>query len=91
LLRRPTVEYRFGCPAYFSFKTPIEVEIRGFNLSLLERLAAQLVAAMNRIEGLADVKSSTEGGHPELQVTFNRERLAALGFNVNDVAGLGAG
>ena len=24
--------YRFGRPTYFSFKTPIEVEIRGFNL-----------------------------------------------------------
>ena len=32
------MKYRFGRPAYFSFKTPIEVEIRGFNLKLLRRL-----------------------------------------------------
>ena len=33
---------------------------------------------MEQIPGLADVKSSTEGGYPELQIRFNRERLANL-------------
>ncbi len=82
------LEYRFGRPAYFSFRTPIEVEIRGFNLSLLERLGDELVARMNRIEGLTDVKSSTEGGNPELQVRFDRARLASLGLTLADVAGV---
>ena len=58
--------YRFGRPSYFSFRTPIEVEIRGFNLRLLERLADDLVPACTQIPGLADIKSSTEGGNPEL-------------------------
>ena len=80
------LKYRFGRPSYFSFRTPIEVEIRGYNLRLLERLAAQVVAQMRRIEGLTDVKSSTEGGHPELHVDFDRQRLAALGMTVSDVA-----
>ena len=29
--RQEAMEYRFGRPAYFSFRTPIEVEIRGFS------------------------------------------------------------
>ena len=29
---RPAIVARFGRPSYFSFKTAIEVEIRGFNL-----------------------------------------------------------
>jgi HAE1 family hydrophobic/amphiphilic exporter-1 len=78
--------YRFGRPSYFSFKTPIEVEIRGFNLNLLGRLADDLVARMRRIPGLVDVKSSTEGGNPELQIRFDRDRLATFGYNVVDVA-----
>ena len=41
---------------------------------------------MRRIDGLADVRSSTEGGSPELHIDFNRERLAVLGLSVNDVA-----
>jgi HAE1 family hydrophobic/amphiphilic exporter-1 len=80
--------YRFGRPSYFSFKTPIEVEIRGYNLKLLVRLGDELMRRLGRIPGLADIKSSTEGGNPELQIRFNRERLAALGYNVNDVAAL---
>jgi HAE1 family hydrophobic/amphiphilic exporter-1 len=78
--------YRFGRPSYFSFKTPIELEIRGYNLSLLERLADEAVDELVRIPGLVDVKSSTEGGNPELQIRFNRERLAALGLSVQQVA-----
>ena len=82
------MSYRFGRPSYFSFRTPIEIEIRGFNLKLLERLAEELQTRLRAVSGLADIKSSTEGGNPELQIRFNRERLAALGYNVNDVAAL---
>jgi HAE1 family hydrophobic/amphiphilic exporter-1 len=82
----PIVASRFGRPTYFSFKTAIEVEIRGFNVELLERLARQIADQMRAIEGLADVKASTEGGHPELQVHLDRDRMAAYGFTVTEIA-----
>ena len=85
-LHASDMEVRFGRPSYFSFKTPIEVEIRGFNLKLLRRLAERVAAGMRRTRGLTDVESSTEGGTPELQVRFDRERLATLGLSVRDVA-----
>jgi len=85
--RQEQLEYRFGRPSYFSFRTPIEVEIRGYNLSLLERLGKELVRRMRGIEGLTDIKSSTEGGNPELQIRFDRERLAKLGLTLGEVAG----
>jgi multidrug efflux pump subunit AcrB len=84
--RQERMEYRFGRPAYFSFRTPIEVEIRGYNISLLERLGDELVARMRAIEGLADIKSSTEGGNPELQIRFDRNRLASFGLTLGEVA-----
>jgi HAE1 family hydrophobic/amphiphilic exporter-1 len=77
---------RFGRPSYFSFKTAIDVEISGFNLELLERLADEAARRMRAIPGLADVKSSTEGGHPELQVRLDRNRLASYGLTVSEVA-----
>ena len=80
--------YRFGRPSYFSFRTPIEVEIRGYNLNLLKRLGDDLVRRMKQIPGLADIKSSTEGGNPELQIRFDRDRLASFGLNLADVAGV---
>jgi HAE1 family hydrophobic/amphiphilic exporter-1 len=83
---RPAVVARFGRPSYFSFKTAIEVEVRGFNLELLDRLAAEVVEKMRRIDGLTDISSSTEGGHPELQVRLDRDRLAAYGLAIDDVA-----
>jgi HAE1 family hydrophobic/amphiphilic exporter-1 len=83
---RPPIIARFGRPSYFSFKTAIEVEIRGFNIELLKRLANEAVGRFRAIEGLADISSSTEGGHPELQVHLNRDRLAAYGLGVSDVA-----
>jgi HAE1 family hydrophobic/amphiphilic exporter-1 len=88
LERGGDLAYRFGRPSYFSFKTPIEVEIRGYNIKLLDRLGDEAVERMNRIPGLVDVRSSTEGGNPELQIRFDRERLAAYGTSVAQVAGV---
>jgi HAE1 family hydrophobic/amphiphilic exporter-1 len=82
------LEYRFGRPSYFSFRTPIEIEIRGYNLELLKRLAETLVVEMESIPGLTDIKSSTEGGSPELQVNFDRNRLAKYQLTLGEVADL---
>jgi HAE1 family hydrophobic/amphiphilic exporter-1 len=85
---RTGLEYRFGRPSYFSFRTPIEIDIRGYNLKLLERLAAELVRRLREIEGLADIKASTEGGNPELQIVFDRERLAAMGASITEIGSM---
>lgn len=82
----PELEARFGRPSYFSFKTPIEIEIRGFNLRLLRRLADDVVARLAALPGLADVESSTDGGNPELQITFDRDRLASYGLSLQEAA-----
>jgi HAE1 family hydrophobic/amphiphilic exporter-1 len=84
--RQEDLAYRFGRPSYFSFRTPVEVEIRGYNLQLLERLAGELVERLHAIPGLTDVKSSTEGGNPELRIRFDRARLATLGLSIGDIA-----
>ena len=84
----PDLLYLFGRPSYFSFRTPVELEIRGFNLDLLERTADDAVARLEAIPGLVDVKSSTEGGNPELQVRFHRDRVAALGATTNQLGAL---
>ncbi len=76
------LKYRFGRPTYFSFRTPVEVQIRGHNLELLRVLTDQVAERMRVVEGLADVKASTEGGNPELHIIFDRERLASLNYTV---------
>ncbi|MDE2690597.1 MAG: efflux RND transporter permease subunit [Acidobacteriota bacterium] len=85
LLGDDSLKYRFGRPTYFSFRSPVEVQIRGHNLALLEVLADQVAARMREVEGLVDVKSSTEGGNPELQIIFDRERLSTLNYTVAEL------
>lgn len=81
----PAIEYKFSHPTLFSFKTPVEVEVRGYNLQELERLSLTLASEMRKIPGLRDVKASTEGGNPEVQIVFNRQRVAQLGLDINTI------
>ena len=86
VVAEPDLEARFGRPSYFSFKTPIEIELRGFNLTLLRRLSDQLVADLVATPGFADVESTAEGGLPELQIRFDRQRLASYGLTIQRAA-----
>ena len=78
--------FKFERPSYFSFRTPIEVEIFSDSLPELHEAAIAIKAEINGIPGLVDVKSSSELGNPELQVRFNRDQLTSLGLNLFDVA-----
>ncbi|HEU4402019.1 MAG TPA: efflux RND transporter permease subunit [Candidatus Polarisedimenticolia bacterium] len=78
--------FKFERPSYFTFRTPIEVEVYGDNLDDLQASAAALKKRVETIPGLVDVKSSMETGNPELQVTFHRAQLARLGLDLGQVA-----
>jgi len=79
--------YKFERPSYFTFRTPIEVELYADNLNALQEAADVVRDKVSGIPGLVDVKSSLEEGNPELQVAFNRQQLTKLGLNLFDVAG----
>ena len=78
----PDLEIKFGRPSYFSLKTPVEVIIFGDDLDLLRSSSLELAGRLSTVPGLVDVRSSLEAGNPELQVVFDRERLAALGLDM---------
>jgi len=82
----PGLQYKFYRPTLFTFKTPIEIEIAGYDLKKLKRVSDEIVIQMRSIERFADVKSSMEKGHPEIQIHFDRERASALGLNVYEIA-----
>ena len=84
----PEIEVEVSHPALFSFKTPIEVEIRGYNLRQLRQLSLEAEARMARLPGLVDVKSSLQAGNPELQISYKRDQLAAYGLSLRNVAEL---
>ncbi|MCP4149574.1 MAG: efflux RND transporter permease subunit [bacterium] len=80
------LRYKFYRPTLFSFKTPVEVEIAGFDLDKLKSISGEITRRLNALDRFTDVKSTMEIGHPEVQIRFDRERAAALGLNVYRMA-----
>ena len=82
----PGTAVRFSHPALFSFKAPVSLQVKGYNLELLEEIARDLASGLESISGLADISASVQGGNPEIRISFNRERLAALGLDISSLA-----
>ena len=82
----PEVSTKFSRPSYFSFKRPIEVELYTYDLEEMRLLADKVARRLERIQGLSDIKTTAELGNPEIHVIFDRERLASLGLDENQVS-----
>ncbi|MCB1587302.1 MAG: efflux RND transporter permease subunit, partial [Xanthomonadales bacterium] len=82
----PGADAKFGKPALFSFDTPVEVEVAGFDLDQLDRAGDEVTRLMRANPAFADVKSSVEQGHPEVRIHFDQDKAAALGLTVREVA-----
>ncbi len=86
LQRVPGLQYKFDRPTLFSFKTPIEVEVFGYDLDKLRLVSRAIAQQMEESNRYADVKTTMETGAPEIQIRFDRERAAALGVQVHTIA-----
>ena len=73
--------YEFERPALLTFKSPIEVEVYAYNLDTLRTVSAAVARRLTAVRGLADVQSSMRLGDPEVQVTFDRARLATMSLD----------
>jgi HAE1 family hydrophobic/amphiphilic exporter-1 len=82
----PDLEVKFGKPSYFSLKTPVELVLYGDDLVELRAYSVDLAQKIADVPGLVDVRSSLEAGNPELQVVFDRRRLASLGLEMQSLS-----
>ena len=82
------VQSKISRPTLFSFKTPVEVEIRGFSIMNLQRIASEVETEMEKISGLFDVKANIQRGNPEVQIIYNRQLLSRYGLNIQNVASI---
>jgi len=73
-------------PALFSFRTPVEVVLYGFDLDQLRQSSALVVERLAQEDGLRDVRSSLVDGNPEVRILYDRERLHRLGLDPFTVA-----
>ncbi len=82
----PGTEAKFSRPQLFSFDTPLEVEITGYDLDLLKQASERVTARMRQEDIFADVKNSQEQGAPEVRIHFDQEKIASLGLTTRQVA-----
>lgn len=68
--------------------TPVEIKIFGKEISVLKKIADDIVNRLQDVEGLRDLTHTLSQGRPEYQVYIDRERAARLGLTVSQVANL---
>ena len=76
--RVPGLGYEFERPAILNFRAPVEVEVYAYDLDTLRTLSNAVARAMSGVRGVKDVESSMRPGDPEVQISFDRDRLAAM-------------
>jgi len=69
-----------------SGEKPLTVNIRGAEIGLLKRYAAQLKGEMYRIPGIVDLEATLEHDTPEYRLVVDRERATDLGLDTAAVA-----
>jgi len=77
--------YKFQNPVIFSFKTPIEVEVKGYNLGQLRKITTRIEEGLRSNPSLKDVKSNVASGYPEVELHFDREILSRYDLSVGSV------
>lgn len=69
----------FGSPA------PIDVQVRGRDISANMQYAQKLLKELRTIPGLADARIQQSVRYPQIDVEVDRQRLAGLGLDQRDV------
>ena len=84
----PDLSARVVRPVLFSTRTPIEVEVHGDDLRRLRAYSERARAVMAALPELADVEATLRSGAPEVQIVYDRDRLARFGLDLRRVAEL---
>ncbi len=79
-------QINFTLPSLFSFKTAVELQIRGDDLDVLRQVGTRTLEAIKDIEGLKDPELSLKRGYPEIIVELDRDLLATMNLSPIQVA-----
>lgn len=62
---------------------PIQITMQGIDLDEMLAFSEKLKSMVADVPGTSEVKSTVEGGNPEIDVDINREKLASLGLSLD--------
>ena len=64
----------------------IQIELRGYDLPLADRLAQDIKEIIEEVPQINDVRLSRREGRPEENIIIDREKIANYGLSVTDIA-----
>ena len=88
----PGIEIEFTQPIEMRFnelitgvKADIAVKIFGEDLEVLNELAQEVKSNIEHINGVADISAEKIDGLPEMNIHYDREKIARYGLNIADL------
>ncbi|KAA3630884.1 MAG: AcrB/AcrD/AcrF family protein [Calditrichaeota bacterium] len=66
----------------------IQIELRGYDLPLADRLAQDIKEIIEEVPQINDVRLSRREGRPEENIIIDREKIANYGLSVSDIANI---
>jgi len=69
-------------PQLFSFSTPLSIEVSGYDVGMLKNAAELVVKTLSVSDRYIDLHTNMKSGYPEVQITFDQNRMAQLGLSI---------
>ena len=66
-------------------RSDIAIKIFGDDLEVLDTKAKELIAKVNNIEGIGDLKADKVTGLPQITVKYDYNKIALYGLNITDI------
>jgi len=82
----PELVMKLRRQSLLAFGAPVEVNVFGYNLTDMQATADQVGRRLETIPGLRDIRLSMMPGSPEVQVSFDRDKLNRFGLSLADVS-----
>ncbi len=86
LRRYPDLQMKLRRQSLLAFGAPVEVNIYGYNLADLQRTADEVGNRLVGVPGLRDIRLSMVPGSPEVQVSFDRDKLNRYDLRLGEVS-----
>lgn len=84
-IRAPQGQFLLGRLLGGGGEDNLTIEIRGFDLDVLDRLSQRVGAILEDVEGITDFEISREDRIPQQRIEIDRNKIADLGLSVRDV------
>lgn len=88
LNRYPNVQATFTEPELFTFASPIQVEVSGYDLRQLQTFSDKIAHELSTHDNFTDIATSIREGNPELKIEFHHAKLSRLGLDAATVSSL---